>query len=136
MMLKLALIVFFTSIVAFFAQEFGRMFKKIFAIPGVLLLAPLAVASWLIEVYEDWGIWLLSMFQAEIHQFIHKLSTFVPFETGSISFVRIIYLLLIASIPVWVSRLIALRKGRCPPQSFTYWLGLVLWIIAVILLTV
>ena len=132
----LALVVFCSSIVAFFSQEFSKMFKKIFAIPGVLLLAPLALASWLIEIYEDWGAWLLLWIQAGLHQFLHKLSVLVPFESHSLSFFRIVYLFLIASLPVWISRLMALRKGYRAPQTSTYWVGLILWIIAAILLTV
>lgn len=136
MVVTIALVVFLSSIVAFFAEEFGRMFKKIFAIPGAKLLLPLAFASWLIEVYEDWGLWLLVWFQALLNQALHKLSTFMPFERGSISLIQIIYLFLIGSLPIWIFRYRAIRKGSRKPQPFSYWLGLILWISATIMLVV
>ncbi len=135
MIVTIALIVFLASIAAFFAQEFGRMFKKLFAIPGMKLLLPLVLASWLIIVYEEWGLWLLLRVQGALHSLIHRLHALVPFENGSLPFAKVIYLFLMASLPVWCFELAALRRGRRKRQPPTYWIGLILWIIAAILLT-
>ncbi len=131
----IALVVFCASIAAFFAQEFGRMFKRFFAIPGVKLLVPLIVASWFIEIYEEWGLWLLLRIQVWLHQFVYKLHALIPFEKGSLPFTKIVYLCFVASLPLLISQLASIKKWRRkrPPQ--TYWLGLVLWVIAAILLT-
>lgn len=135
MIVTIALIVFLASIAAFFAQEFGRMFKKLFAIPGTKLLLPLLLASWLIVVYEEWGRWLLLRLQVALHSLVHRLHILVPFEKGSLPFAKVMYLFLIATLPIWFSELAALRKGRRKRQPPTYWVGIVLWIIAAILLT-
>ncbi len=136
MLFTLAVTVFFGAILVFFSQEFVRLFKKIFSIPGVKLLLPLALASWLIEAYEDWGRWLLLRFQAASHQALHQLATLVPFEAGVISFMRIVYLFLLAGLPLWIYRLRAKQKGQPRSQFITDRLSLALWIVAAILLTV
>ena len=131
----LAIVVFCASIAAFFAQEFGRMFKKFFAIPGTKLLVPLVIASWIIEIYEEWGLWLLLRIQAWLHQFVHKLHALIPFEQGSLPFTKIVYLFFIASLPLLIAQLASIKKWRRKRVPHTYWLGLVLWVIAAILLT-
>ena len=132
----ISLVVFCASIAVFFAQEFGRVFKKILAIPGAKLLLPLFLASSLIIIYEEIGHWLLLRVQITLHQLIFKLDTVVPFETGSISLTRIISLFIIGSLPIWVSHWSALSKKNQEPHAGTYWIGLVLWIFAAVLLTV
>ena len=136
MLVTIALVVFFASIASFFAPEFGRVFKKIFAIPGAKLLIPLVVASGFIVIYEEAGHWLLIRFQIMLHQWVIKLDTLIPFEAGSLSIARIISLFIIASLPIWIARGSAIRKKRLEPHTGTYWIGLVLWIIGAILLTV
>lgn len=136
MMFKMAVIVFVASIIAFFAEEFKRLFTKIFAIPGFKLLGPLAFASWLIYIFEDKGLyWFLSGFKRALHQMEQKLSKLL-LHTDNISWVRIVFLFLVASIPVWVSLYLAHRKKRFDSSTFSYGLGLTLWIFAAILLTV
>ena len=135
MIVTIALITFFASIAAFFAQEFGRMFKKLFAIPGMKLLLPLILASWVIIVYEEWGLWLLLRTHIATHQLIHRLHALVPFEQGSLPFTKVIFLFLMATLPIWFFELAALRKGRRKRIPRTYWIGWVLWVIAAILLT-
>jgi hypothetical protein len=136
MLLTLALIVLCSAIIVFFSDEFAGLIKKFFSIPGFKLVIPLIFASLLIEAYEDWGLWLLLWFQKGIHQVVYKFATFMPFETGAVLIVRILFLFLAASVPLWISNLRAKRLGRRYPDSFTFWLGLTLWLIAIILLTV
>ncbi len=135
MIVTLAIVVFCTSIAAFFAQEFGRVFKKMFAIPGVKLVVPLVMASWCIEIYEEWGLWLLLRIQGWLHQFVHQLHALIPFEQGSLPFTKIVYLFFVASLPIWIFQLANVRKWHRKRPPHTYWTGLVLWIIAAILLT-
>lgn len=135
MIVTLAIVVFCASIAAFFAQEFGSMFKRFFAIPGMKLLFPLVVASWFIEIYEEWGLWLLLRIQAWLHQFVHKLHVLIPFEQGSLHFTKIVYLFFVACLPLLISQLASIKKWRRNRVPHTYWLGLVLWVIAAILLT-
>lgn len=136
MLFTLALIVLCSSIIVFFAAEFGNLFTKVFSIPGVKLILPLVLASWLLEIYEGWGLWVLVWCQAMLHRMIHHLTTLIPFQTGAIFFTRMVCLFLLASLPVWIFLLRAKQKGRHYPQPFTYWLGLVLWIFGVFLLSI
>lgn len=136
MLITIALLVLCSSIVVFFSQEFIGLFKKIFSIPGVKLLFPLILASWLIEVYEDWGYWLLLKCQALLHQFVYQLTTLLPFETAAISVTRIIFLFLFASLPIWFFHLRAKQTKRRHPQPSILWLSLTLWIVAATLLSV
>ncbi len=136
MLLRLAVVVFCCSIVVFFAQEFGRLFKKILSIPGFKLLLPLVLASWLIESYELWGQWVLLKIQAGFHLVINATATLIPFTTGAVSFTRIIFLFVLASLPLCVYRLRARQQKRRHPEPVSYWLGLTIWVVAAILLTV
>ena len=136
MLLTIALTVLCGAVCIFFSQEFIRIHKKIMLIPGVKLLLPLVLASLLIEMYEEWGRWLLIRLQTVLHQMFYKLSTLLPFETGAIFFIRVMYLFILAGLPLWMYLLWAKQKGLRHPKPFNYGLGLALWIAAVILLTV
>ena len=134
MMLKLALVVFGCSFTVFFSDEIKAAVKKAGAVPGVKLLVPLLVASWLIEKYQDWGYWLLILFQALSQRLIYRLTVIIPFHLDSIAW--IIYLFLLASLPVWVFWAMAKRKGIDQPRPLSYKVGIVLWVLAAILLAI
>ena len=136
MMLVLALAMLGMSIAVIFSQEFVRIFKKIASIPGVTLLVPLAFASWFIELYEDWGHWLLLRWRVFIDQGLHAVALALPFGKASHSFARILFLFLLATVPVWLARLVAKKRGIKRPLTQSYRVGLVLWVIAVIVLSV
>ncbi len=137
MIVTIALVVVCSSIIAFFSQEFVRMFKKLFSIPGMKLFLPLAIASCLIEVYEDWGFWFLTSFQAAIEKMTHALAHLFPFETGSVLIIRILFLFVLACIPIIAYRLRAKFKGNyAAPHPYIDLLSLILWLVAAILLTV
>ena len=124
MLLTLALTVLIGSVFVFFSQEFIRLFKKLMSIRGVKLFLPLVIASCLVEIYEEWGRWLLLRFQLAVHEVIYQLATFVPFDTGAISLIRILYLFILAGLPLWIYRLRTKKKVRCDQRFYTQWLGL------------
>ena len=132
----IVLVVLCTAIVVFFAQEFARLFKKIAAIPGVMLLVPLAFASWVVEYYEDWGLWLLLLFKNGLHQLIHWLDEHLPPQLVAVSFSHILQLCLLAGLPVWILLVVAKSRKRYEPWPYTYQIGTALWIVGAILLTV
>lgn len=136
MLVTFAIVVFLSSIVVFFADEFGGYLKKILAIPGAKLLLPLVLASFFVEIYEGLGLWLLARCQVFIHQLIYQCAKVLPFEKVSITVARIVYLFLVASLPLWIFRFRAMRRGQRKPQHFAYYLALLLWMVATILLTV
>ena len=136
MLLTLALLVFCSAIFVIFLDEFTGLLKKFFSIPGFKLVIPLIIASLIIEIYEEWGQWLLLWFQKGLHQIVYKFATFMPFEMGAVLIVRILFLFVAAMLPIGISHFRAKRQGCRQPESFTFWLGLTLWLIAIILLTV
>ena len=136
MMLKLALVVLSASIFVFFSQEFVRLLTRLGAIPGVKLLVPLALASWLIEAFESWGLWLLLWCRAFIDQVIHTLTSLFPFKMAAFTVGRILFLFILACGPIWVAHLRAQKKGIKQPQLFSQRAGMVLWVFGAILLSV
>ena len=136
MMLTFGSIVFMSSIVLLYTQELLRLIRKLTAIPGVSLLVPLVFASWLIEANEDWGLWLLLYAQATFHNFILYTAERLPFQTGSLHLVRIVFLCLLACIPAWFFWLKNKRRGLYGfPVTSTY-IGAFFWIIEAFLLIV
>ncbi len=136
MYMTLVYAVVLTAIAAFFSQEFTGFFKKIFAIPGVKLILPLALASWLVESYEDWLLWILLTLKNALHYVVHGLDALIPLHLGAVSFAHIIHLFLLASVPVWVILALGKSRGMYEPWPYTYLVGIVLWLLAAILLTI
>jgi hypothetical protein len=136
MLVTLAAVVLIASIAVFFSQEFVRLFKKIMGIPGVKLLLPLVLASLLLETYEVWGYWILKHCHLALHILVYKITVLLPFETGALLLMRVIFLFLFGSAPVWYFKFRYRNDIRLYPKKFSYRLGLTLWIIAAILLAV
>jgi hypothetical protein len=135
MLISLVLVVFGASIAIFFADEWARLFARIWRIPGSRLLLPLAVVSWLIEKYEDWGHWFLIWCQARIQWFEHQIQALLPFQVGSSHLIRITSLFLSATMPVWFFHYLAKRQGPFM-QSNAYRLGVAIWVVMALILTV
>jgi len=136
MYITMVLVVLCTAIVVLFSQEFAGLFKKIFAIPGVKLLLPLAFASWVIETYENWGLWLLLWCKDGLHTLMHRLDVYLPTHVSSLSLAHIIHLFLLASLPACLLLALAKGRGRYEPWPCTYQVGAAIWIVAAVLLTV
>lgn len=136
MMLKLALVVLSASVFVFFSQEFVRLLTRLGAIPGVKLLVPLALASWLIEAFESWGLWLLLWCRALIDQVIYALISLLPFKMAALSLGRILFLFLLAGAPLWIAHFRAKKKGIKQPRFFSQRFAMVLWVFGAILLSV
>ena len=124
-----AITVMLGSIFIVFLQEFKSIFKKIKAIPGMELIFPLLVVSWIVEKYEDWNYWLLASGQFFTTQLIANITEYLPFKWHAIYFIRIFLLLLLAIIPAAILSFIVYKKGRFEPWPFIYRLSLVLWVI-------
>lgn len=136
MIVSLALVVFGSSIAVFFSEEIQRMFKKIIAIPGAKLLVPLIALSLLVEIYQEYGSWLLIAFKAIIEQGLLTLVSMLPFQVIALPMLKAAYLILLACLPVWVFWLIAKRKGIEESWPTPYRVGVMLWTLAAVLLTV
>ena len=136
MLITFSLVMFFSAILLIFSQEVTRLTKKLAAKPGIKLLVPLVLASWFIETWEEWGRWLLLWCQAEIYQASHTVAQLLPFQTGAQHLIRILTLLILASLPAAIFWVRVKYKGLYDLPLFSYYIGALLWIIAVFLLIV
>lgn len=134
MPLMIALIVFLSSIVLIFSQEFARMIQKIAAIPGVKLFVPLGFCSLIIEYYELWFVWFLTWCQAQLRDILSIIYFIMPFQLGASQVIQITILFVLACLPAWFVWLMEKRKKIFTLIISPYYVGYVLWIIAVFLL--
>ena len=131
MLLSLTLIVVVSSILVFFSEEWTRLGIKIFNVPGVKLLLPLILASWVMAQTEDWGSWLLIRCQAGLHRSEQSLSQILSWPVA-----RTLHLTLLASAPGLIAWL--RFRGKTFPfhQQQVFFFGLVLWLLLAVLLSV
>ncbi|KTD50177.1 hypothetical protein Lqui_1502 [Legionella quinlivanii] len=135
MLLTLALVVFCSAIIVFFAEEFGGVAKKIFAIPGVKLILPLLIASSIVALYEDWIVWILLINKYAFHSAMSSIASLFPFEQFAAETVQILFLLILTLVPPFI--FITLRKRKTIlPFPYTWLICLLLWLFFSILFTV
>lgn len=137
-MLALFLTVVCFGFILCFSKEFTALIKKIMSVPGLTILLPLLLASWVLELYEDWGLWLLVQAQLLLHEAIFQVSSWMPFGAKKVLFLRIIVLFLVAIIPLWFYQCkIKFSKQPMPiPRATPYRIGFVFWIVATMLIVV
>lgn len=136
MVFTIILIGFLSSFVLIYSQELGRLYSKLIVVPGVKLFVPLLFVSWLIETYQDWARWLLLYSQAEIYNTMQMMARFLPFGSGSFYVIRIAFLFFLACCPVLIGWVKTKRRGLFELPESSYYVGTILWIIAVFLLTI
>lgn len=136
MYLTIVLIVIFAAVVVFFSEEIAGVIIKIFSIPGVKLLLPLTFASWVVEYYQEWGLWILLWCKKLLHQLVHQLAANLPFHVGSVFFVHVTHLFLLGCLPIWIGYGVAKYRGMYEPWPYAFLSGMLLWLVAAILLTV
>ena len=135
-MLSLTLIIFISAIVLLFAQEFTLFTRKLADIPSIKLLVPLAFASWITVIFEDWISWLLLYAQVKLNNLIQYISGILPFVTGAMDLVSIVLLCFMACLPVTVFWFDARRRGLYDIPVVSYYLSALLWSLASFLLIV
>jgi len=137
LVLSLTLMIFFSSLVLYFSKEIAKFLNFFGVIPGVKLVIPLAIVSWIILRYEFWVNWLLSRLQAVFDKTLNALASFLPYENVAILLLRILFLYSIANLPLWIYKLHARKKAHCiPPSISTHWMGLFLFILFSMLLSI
>ena len=134
MFVSLTMVVFISALLLAFSQELSRFVKKMADIPGMKLLAPLAFASLLIEIYYGWCNGLLLLLCAGLNRIIQNTAALLPFQMGSLFLIRVVFLFLLVNLPVWIVWLNAQRTKKNSSSLFPYYLSAVLWLIAVFLL--
>lgn len=133
MLLTLATVIFFASIALFFSQEFVRIFKKIFAVKGVKLFLPLAVASWLVYNCDYWFLWIIYYCREVLNAALSFLTRLVPLSEIA-SAVALIFLLTLSSVvPVILLDLLSKRKTY-KGYKYPYLTSTLIWIVCSVLL--
>jgi len=135
MYLTLILVVFFGSIVVFFAQEFSGTFKKIFAIKGMILLIPLAVASWAVYAFDYWVLWAIYYYRELLQAGLYFLQSLIPFQKGSETIALVVLLTAVSVIPVLALDFI-LRKRTFKGYQYPYVTSTLILIITTVSLLV
>lgn len=129
MLLTLAILVFFASIIVFFSQEFIRMFKRIFAIWGAKTIIPLAVASWAVFTFDYWFLWAIYYYKELLQRSCDFLTELMPFQQGAALVAAIILLTVISVAPVYFLDLF-LRKRTYKHYKYPYVTSTMIWLIS------
>lgn len=139
MLLTLALIIFFSSILVVFSKEFIQLFKKIFSIKGSKLVIPLLIVSWVIYSFNVLFLSLLFYLREVLNNIVLFIVKMVPFHQGATSFSLIILLTLLSTVPIIIIDIFSRRrKGykRYTRYKHPYLTSTLIWIIVVFLLVV
>lgn len=135
MLVTLALLVFFGSILVFFSEEFTKLFKKLFAIKGAKLFIPLFIASWLIYTFDFWFLWAVFYIRETLLYLLIFLTNIMPFKTGAESVALVIIISAVSVVPVFLLDIQARRKNF-KPYKFPYVTSWIIWILCVLLLII
>ncbi|MGL5741121.1 MAG: hypothetical protein ACRCXC_00490 [Legionella sp.] len=135
MLLTLAMVVLFSSIVVFFSDDFIKLFKNLFAIKGVSLFLPLFVASWLIYSFYLWFLWAVFYLRDDLHEALTFLTGIMPFQRGAESVALIVMLSVLSIVPVVILDIIS-RKKTYKGYRFPYTTSSIVLILCVFLLII
>lgn len=135
MLLTLALVVFFASILILFSDEFIKLFKKLFAVKGAKLFIPLFVASWLVSHYEFWVWWEMFYLRERLRYMLNFLVQIMPFQLGAKPIALIILLVFLSVVPVLIMEFLSRRKSYKGYQ-YPFVTSAIIWIFCVVLLMV
>lgn len=100
MIFTFIVLIFCTSILVFFSQEWVGMVKKLLAIRGMALLLPLILATTLILYYETVVIQSLYIIQLLMNALIGLLAAIIPLGSYALGLAKIIVLMICSALPV------------------------------------
>lgn len=113
MLVTMTLIILSAATLVFFAEEFASAVKRLFAIPGVKLLLPLILVSYLLSGEPE----VLSLLRA-LRDFFDLLSqgmaSFLPEYSILRMACQVLALWLLTSLPVWIADAWTWRKTFKP----------------------
>ncbi len=135
MFLSLVALILAAASIVLFSEEFAGLIKKMSKIPGVMLIIPFFIASWLLIKFEPWVFSLLVSFNHFIEWCVGMLAYIFPFDTGALLLSRIIVLSMLSMAPVllvdWLS-----RKRTHRPYERRYLLSTVIFICVAMIMIV
>ncbi|BCA96311.1 hypothetical protein TUM19329_26720 [Legionella antarctica] len=135
MLFTLAAVVFCAAIFVFFSQEFIRVFKKIFAIKGAILILPLVVASCVVYNFNDLVYLVIYYYRDVLHAMLSFLTWIIPFGQVSSSVASIILLTLISTVPVFLLDWY-LRRKTYKPYPYPYLTSTLIWLVSAFILII
>jgi hypothetical protein len=135
MLVTLALLVFLSSIVVFFSEEFIRLFKKFFAIKGTKLLFPLFALSWLIYSFDFWVMWGIFYVREKLYDALNYLVHIMPFRQGAMPVALVLMLTVLSVAPVFILDVHS-RRRNYKGHQYPYITSGIIWILCVALLII
>ncbi|TAL62408.1 MAG: hypothetical protein EPN84_06530 [Legionella sp.] len=109
-LVTIAFLVFVGAIAVFFAQEFNNTLKSIFAIRGMLLILPLALASWLVYTFDYWVLWAIYYYRETLQVLIDGIAYLIPLKSAP-TIAMILVLALVSIVPIWVADYILFKRS-------------------------
>ena len=134
MLLTLALIILGASIVVFFSEEFAGIIKSLYEIFWIRLLLPIFIASMLLEYYDRWALWLAIRLKEYALTAVDYLNYILPTFLQGTGSGQVIFLFLIAFIPLWIMHILARRKLVPMSLEPAYLASFLLWVMFALLL--
>lgn len=127
MMESLVFFVLVAAILVIFLHDFGKLLKKLFAIPGVALFFPLLLVSYILVSFESFFLWLLLKIQIALIGTIAYIAAWLPFTLGADVLVSVVLLMVITFLPMlaiqeWNRR----RMFQAIPNVWMF--GMFIWI--------
>jgi hypothetical protein len=132
-MSTIALVVFACAIVVFFSKEFGNSIKKIMSIPGMKLILPLLLVTYLLVFFEPEVLWCLTKLQAMLLLLTQNLASILPFENMANATANLLVLMSLALLPVLAVNIWYKRKTYYP-LPYAGLIITLIWIFVAVLL--
>jgi hypothetical protein len=135
MLFKLAAVVFVAAIAVFFAQEFIRLFKRVFEIKGALLVLPLALASYLVYALEAWVHLGLLYYRDHLLKGLSFLLSFLPAQNWVYPVLVVLLLTFVSVAPVLAWDFYSLKKTH-KHYPYPYVTSTIVWLVSALVLLV
>ncbi|MBA3537331.1 MAG: hypothetical protein H0T84_12115 [Tatlockia sp.] len=132
-MSTIALVVFACAIAVFFSKEFGNSIKKLMSIPGMKLLLPLFLVTFLLVYFEPEVLWCLTKLQAMILVLTQNIASILPFEKFANATAGLLVLMSLTFLPVLAINIWYKRKTYYPLPFAGLTITLI-WIFVAVLL--
>lgn len=102
MLFRVTVFILCAAIVVFFAEDFKKSIKRIFAIKGAQLFLPLIAASFFVNYFSFWVLWILYYIKECLVLILKLLMMTLSKSFYALALYEIFLLTLLAVIPVFL----------------------------------
>jgi hypothetical protein len=134
MSITVTLIIFFAAIVLAFLSEFTSLFQKLKTIPGMMVMVPLLIASFIVERFEQTLLRGLLWYQSLLYDLVQWIVPLNLYHQVLVDVMIVIFLFLSACIPMWGIVMWSKRQHICRQLIVMNYPGVILWLIGVFLM--